>query len=62
MDATTGTTSLEMFVQTMTERMARLARSLGAWVQEEPRSLQQQEELLRQAEARLADATSTSAA
>lgn len=46
MDATTATTSLETFVQTMTERMARLARSLGAWVQEEPRTLQQQEELL----------------
>jgi hypothetical protein len=46
MNATTGTTSLEAFVQTMTERMARLTRSLGAWVQEEPRSLQQQEELL----------------
>jgi Uncharacterised protein family (UPF0236) len=46
MDATTESTALEAFVQTMTERMASLARTLGAWVQAEPRTLQQQEEQL----------------
>ncbi len=46
MDATTGSAALEAFVQTMTERMASLARTLGTWVQAEPRTLQQQEEQL----------------
>jgi Uncharacterised protein family (UPF0236) len=46
MDATTGSAALETFVQTMTERMASLARTLGTWVQAEPRTLQQQEEQL----------------
>jgi hypothetical protein len=46
MDATTEASALELFVQTMTERMAQLARSLGAWVQAEPRTLQEQEHQL----------------
>jgi hypothetical protein len=46
MDATTGSAALEVFVQTMTERMTSLARTLGTWVQAEPRTLQQQEEQL----------------
>src|SRR5262245_7420320 len=46
MDNTTGSSALEAFVQTMTERMASLARTLGTWVQAEPRTLQQQEEQL----------------
>jgi hypothetical protein len=46
MDATTGSKVLETFVQTMTERMTTLARSLGSWVQAEPRTLQTQEEQL----------------
>ena len=46
MDATTSSAALEAFVQTMTQRMANLARTLGAWVQSEPRTLQQQEEQL----------------
>jgi Uncharacterised protein family (UPF0236) len=46
MDATTSATSLETFVQTLTDRFSRLTRSLGAWVQAEPRSLQQLEEHL----------------
>ena len=35
---------MEAFVQSRTERMTTLARTLGAWVQAEPRSLQAQEE------------------
>jgi len=46
MDSTTQSATLETFVQTMTERMASLARSLGSWVQAEARSLQEQEEQL----------------
>lgn len=49
MDATTSSAALEAFVQSMTERMATIARTLGSWVQAEERTLQQQEEqLLRQ--------------
>jgi Uncharacterised protein family (UPF0236) len=49
MDSTTQSATLEAFVQTMTERMANLARTLGTWVQAEERTLQQQEQqLLRQ--------------
>ena len=44
MDRTTGVSDLEAFVQSMTERMTTLARTLGAWVQAEPRTLQAQEE------------------
>lgn len=44
MDRTTGLSDLEAFVETMTERMTTLARTLGAWVQAEPRTLQAQEE------------------
>jgi hypothetical protein len=44
MDATTQSATLASFVQTMTERLASLARSLGAWVQAEPRTLQTHEE------------------
>jgi hypothetical protein len=46
MDRTTGSATLESFVQTMTERMTTLARTLGTWVQAEPRTLQAQEEQL----------------
>jgi len=46
MDATTPSSALELFVQTMTERMATLARSVGAYVQSEPRTLQEQEHQL----------------
>ena len=49
MDATTQSTALETFVQTLTERMTSLARTLATWVLSEPRTLQQQEEqILRQ--------------
>lgn len=44
MDATTQSQALASFVQTMTERMTTLARTLGAWVQAEARTLQEQEE------------------
>ena len=44
MDRTTGSQSLGSFVQSMTERMTTLARTLGAWVLSEPRTLQAQEE------------------
>jgi hypothetical protein len=44
MDGITGSEALTSFVQTMTERMATLARTLGSWVQAEPRTLQAQEE------------------
>lgn len=44
MDATTGSEALASFVQTLTERMTSLARSLGEWVLSEPRPLQAQEE------------------
>lgn len=44
MDATTGSEALASFVQTMTERMSSLARTLGTWVQAEPRTLPAQEE------------------
>src|SRR5262245_3729591 len=44
MDRTTGVSDLEAFVQSMTDHMTSLARSLGAWVQAEPRTLQAQEE------------------
>lgn len=46
MDSTTRSAPLEAFVQSMTERMTTLARTLGAWVQAEERTLQAQEELL----------------
>lgn len=39
-------TSPDSFVQLMTERMTTLARHLAAWVQAEPRSLQEQEQLV----------------
>lgn len=49
MNGTTQSSALEAFVQSMTERMTSLARTLGTWVQAEERTLQQQEEqLLRQ--------------
>jgi hypothetical protein len=44
MDATTQSQALASFVQTMTERMTTLARTLGAWVQAEAHTLQEQEE------------------
>jgi hypothetical protein len=44
MDTTTPSDALGSFVQTMSERMTMLARSLGSWVQAEPRTLQAQEE------------------
>ena len=44
MDATTQSATVASFIESMTERMASLARSLGAWVQAEPRTLQAQEE------------------
>src|SRR5690242_10901025 len=46
MDATTGSLALEAFVQSMTERITSLARTLGTWVLSEPRTLQQQEQQL----------------
>jgi hypothetical protein len=44
MDTTTSSEAVASFVQTMTERMTSLARSLGEWVLSEPRTLQAQEE------------------
>lgn len=44
MDRTTEADRSEAFVQTLTQRMTTLARTLSAWVQTEPRSLQQMEE------------------
>lgn len=44
MDRTTAIDRNAAFVQAMTERMTTLARSLSAWVQAEPRPLQQLEE------------------
>ena len=44
MDGTTQSQALASFVQTMTEHMTSLARTLGPWVQAEPRTLQAQEE------------------
>lgn len=44
MDGSTGSQTLEAFVQTMTEHMTTLAHALGAWAQAEPRTLQAQEE------------------
>src|SRR5213592_754027 len=46
MNGTTGAAALGSFVESMTERMATLAYTLGAWVQAEPRTLQAQEEQL----------------
>lgn len=46
MDGSTGSQALEAFVQSMTERMTNLARSLGTWAQAEPRTLQAHEEQL----------------
>jgi hypothetical protein len=46
MNGITGSQTLESFVQTMSERMTTLARTLGSWVQAEPRTLQAQEEQL----------------
>lgn len=46
MDTTTSATSLETFVQAITDRFIHLTRNLGAWVEAEPRSLQQLEEHL----------------